>query len=102
MIKRNIHDLVLRATDNFTKIIFTDDIKEQYPELYWGGNGVGDRWLNKKYNYSIIYSNKTIRLYSENENDEIPPNILQEINYKTKSIIIGLFVHSNQYTKTTN
>jgi hypothetical protein len=37
-------EMVMTATENFTKILSTKDIKEKYnKELYWGGNGVGDR-----------------------------------------------------------
>jgi hypothetical protein len=39
----SIEELVIQATNNFTKIISTNEIKEKYKELYWGGNGVGDR-----------------------------------------------------------
>lgn len=31
----NIEELVIKITDNFTKIISTKDIKEKYKELYW-------------------------------------------------------------------
>ena len=47
--EESIEELVMRATDNFTKILSTNEIKNKYPKLYWGGNGVGDRWANKKY-----------------------------------------------------
>ena len=94
----NIDILVTKATGNFTKIISTNEIKENYNELYWGGNGVGDRWANKKYNYSVIYSKKQPVLYSENEEDAIPQNILNkflELNNKGVGII-GIYVHSKK------
>jgi hypothetical protein len=56
-----MEDLVIEVSDNFKKIISTSEIKERYRELYWGGNGIGDRWANKKFNYTVIYSKK-IRL----------------------------------------
>jgi len=90
-----MQDLVSEATNNFTKIVSTAEIKEKYKELYWGGNGVGDRWANKKFNYSVIYSKKPPSLYSENEDDKIPPELLAEFLQTTRGTgIIGLFVHS--------
>jgi len=94
-IKELMIDFVIRATNNFTKILSTNEIKKNYSELYWGGNGVGDRWANKKFNYSVIYSKKHPCLYSENDDDKIPTNILNDFLQINKGIgIIGIFVHS--------
>ena len=101
----NIEELVIKATNNFTKIISTTEIKNNYKDLYWGGNGLGDRWANKKFNYSVIYSNKKPLLYSENSDDNIPINIfnnfLENNNNNNNNGIIGIYVHSkrikNQY-----
>lgn len=100
----NIEELVIKATENFTKILATSEIKDKYKELYWGGNGVGDRWANKKFNYSVIYSNKNILLYSENNDDNIPDYLLNDFlenNNFNNNGIIGIYVHSkrikNQY-----
>ena len=91
-----MEDLVIEATQNFTKILATSEIKERYPSLYWGGNGTGDRWANKRFNYSVIYTKKT-RLYSENSEDIIPQDLLDEfLNIKRGSGIIGVFVHSRR------
>ena len=92
----SIDELVIRATENFTKIVSTKEIKEVYPDLYWGGNGVGDRWANKHFNYSVIYSKKQPSLYSEND-DTIPSDILNDFLEKNKGAgIIGLWVHSKR------
>jgi len=89
--------LVAEATANFTKILSTFDIKNKYPVLYWGGNGVGDRWANKKFNYSVVYSKRSPALYSENTNDEIPHDILIPfLELNNGSGIIGIFVHSKR------
>jgi hypothetical protein len=97
IIKENIVELVIEATNNFTKILSTNEIKDKYMELYWGGNGVGDRWANKKFNYSVIYSKKQPSLYSENDDDTIPIDILKEFLETNKGIgIIGIFVHSRR------
>jgi hypothetical protein len=81
---------------NFTKIIPIDIIK-QTKKLYWGGNGVGDRWANKKYNYGVVYSNKEPKIYSENDDDAIPPEILKAFLETNKGTgIIGIFVFSNR------
>jgi hypothetical protein len=91
-----MEDLVIEVSDNFKKIISTSEIKEKYRELYWGGNGIGDRWANKKFNYTVIYSKKT-RLYSENNEDVIPTELLEEFLVNNNgSGIIGVFVHSKR------
>ena len=95
IIKENLYELVRRATDNYSKILPTTEIKEKYPNLYWGGNGVGDRWASKKFNYSVIYSKKQPTLYSENDYDEIPIEVLNQFLQTNKGVgIIGIFVHS--------
>jgi hypothetical protein len=100
IIKENIYEIVIRATDKFTKILSTKEIKDKYMELYWGGNGVGDRWANKKFNYSVIYSKKKPTLYSENDDDKIPIEILDQFLQTNKGIgIIGIFVHSIRRNK---
>jgi len=99
MKNNNIEDLIIKLTNNFTKILSINEIKNKYKELYWGGNGLGDRWVNKKFNYSVIYTNKKPCLYSENENDEIPIEILNDFllkNNKNNNGIIGIFVHSKR------
>ena len=90
-----IIDLISQATDNFTKILSTTEIKERYKELYWGGNGVGDRWANKKFNYSVIYSKREPSLYSDNVDDKVPADILARFLETNKGTgIIGIYVHS--------
>jgi hypothetical protein len=92
-----MEELVIKATENFTKILATSEIKEKYKELYWGGNGVGDRWANKKFNYTVIYSKKLPTLYSENEDDIIPEYLLNEFkNNNDGNGIIGIYVHSKR------
>lgn len=97
---QNLEELVIQITDNYTKILSTNEIKHKYSEqLYWGGNGVGDRWANKKFNYSVIYSNpkKQPSTYSENDDDSIPVDILNEFLQNNKGVgIIGIFVHSKR------
>ena len=93
--KQNIIEIVISATDNFTKILSVVDMKKHYSELYWGGNGIGDRWCNKYFNYSAIYSKKKPRLYGEYDDNVIPSNVLDEfLQNNTGSGIIGIYVHS--------
>jgi hypothetical protein len=94
-------DMVIQATNNFTKILSINEIKEKYPKLHWkGGNGVGDRFANKKFNYTVIYSNKKIKKYSENEDDLIPNDLLDEFMSNNQgSGIIGIYVHSKKINK---
>lgn len=93
-------EMVMKATANFTEILSTKDIKEKYKELYWGGNGVGDRWAKKKFNYSVIYSKKDKEpfLCSENDDDKIPQEVLDQFLRTNKGGvgIIGIFVHSRR------
>lgn len=93
----NVETLVMDLTNNLTEILSIDEIKK-HPKLYWGGNGVGARWVNQKFNYSVIYSKKPPKKYSENENDEIPTELLQQfLNTHTGTGIIGIFVHSKRH-----
>ncbi len=92
-----LRTLVETATQQFTQILSVTDIKTQYPSLYWGGNGVGDRWANKLFNYTVIFGNGKTKLYSENDDDTVPQNIL--LNFlssvdKPGSGIVGIYVHS--------
>ena len=93
----NIVVLVKRLTENYTQIMSIEALKK-HKKLSWGGNGIGDRWAGKKLNYSVIYSNKTIKKYSENDTDEIPIDILESFFIKLKQNknngIIGIFAHS--------
>jgi len=59
--------LISQITNNFSKILSINEIK-QIPDIYWGGNGVGDRFLNKKYNYLVIYKNRRMKQYIFNSN----------------------------------
>lgn len=97
-------ELVVRATNNFTKIISTDEIEKHYPELDWGTNGSGNRWANGKFNITVIYSDHTTRTYSDNAEDTIPADVFQEFlqcvngsEVKPKGRkIIGRYVHSKK------
>ena len=94
-----IDDLVLRAFDNLTKIVSTNEIKEKYPELHWGKNGLGDRFAQKKFNYTCILSSGKLNVYSENTDDEIPKDLLEMFQKNEAGLgsgIIGIFVHSKK------
>jgi len=85
-------ELIIKLTNNYTSIISINEIKNN-KKLYWGGNGIGDRWMNKKYNYAVIYANKKYKIYSEN-NDIIPDKIIDNFIDNTNKGIIGIFVFS--------
>lgn len=93
--KQDKINLVVKLSDNFTKIIDRETLKN-YEELNWGNNGIGDRWCNKKFNYSVIYSKKNTKTYSNNENDFIPNEVLDNFfkTCKKGNGIKGIFVHS--------
>ena len=74
----DIEKLVLELSGNFTKIIHVNDLKDT--SLYWGKNGIGNRFANKKFNYSVIYGSNKVKIYSENENDKIDEKALSNFN----------------------
>ena len=61
IIKESKYELALRATNNCTKILSKTEILKDYPTLGWRGNGLGDRWANTKFNYSVIHSEKKMK-----------------------------------------
>jgi hypothetical protein len=93
--KEGVEELVLRLTENCTKVLGLDVIKEN--DLWWGGNGVGDRWATKKFNYCTIFSKKVTN-YSENEEDSIPLDILKKFRETVTSQggILGIYVYSKR------
>jgi len=96
VIVKSIEDLVLELSETYTKIIPLSEIKN-YPKLYLGGNGIGDRWANKKFNYSVVYTNRNPKTYSENDMDEIPSDLLTSFKEVNKGAgIIGIFVFSKR------
>jgi hypothetical protein len=95
-IMENIEDLVIKLTNNFTEIITKGEITN-HPQLYWGGNGVGNRWAKKKFNYTVVYSSGKTKNYSENDDDIIPPEILKKnIDTNKGTGIIGIYVYSKR------
>ena len=95
IIQTDVHMLVAQLSQNYERII-PRDVTRLYKRLDWGGNGIGDRWCGKKFNYSVIYTNSPPKTYSENDTDSVPLEILsefQETNSNSKGII-GIFVHS--------
>jgi len=93
-----MEELIIELSENFTKIIPISEIKK-HPSLYWGGNGVGSRWANRRFNYSVIYSKKRKpKTYSENTNDSIPDTILSQF-FETANKgpgITGIYVYSKR------
>ena len=97
MNKKNTEDLVLKLSENCSIILNIEVLKKN--GLYWGKNGVGDRWAKKIFNYSVIYKKKEPQQYSENENDSVPIDVLKNfLNSNTieERGIIGIFVHSKR------
>lgn len=94
-----IDNAVRQASQDYTRIISTEELKVQYRDtLYWGGNGVGDRFAGKRFNYTVIYGNKKTepKTYSEYEDDFIPEELLTKFleQNREKNGIIGIYVHS--------
>ena len=95
--KEKDKDLVFKLSNNCTTIISREQLKE-HKHLDWGDNGIGDRWANKKYNYTVIYHSKKTKTYSENDEDCINETIVSEFVQKNNEAkgIIGIFVHSKR------
>lgn len=96
----SIEDLVVNLSSNYTSIITRSTLKK-HKKLNWGNNGLGDRWANKLFNYSSIYSNGSYKTYSEDITHTVPDDILKIFlnNIQTKqkqNSIIGIFVHSKR------
>jgi len=95
----DIITLVKEISSDYKKVLHRS-VLSSYPQLTWGNNGVGDRWANKKFNYTVIYSTKSIKLYSENDNDSIPDDVLKDFfKEMTGTGIVGIYVHSVRENK---
>jgi len=91
----NIFDIVIKLSNNFCDIISREELKK-YDKLNWGNNGIGNRWCNKMFNYTVIYNNK-IKTYSENDEIIHFDNINHFRNiYGKNNGIIGILVHSKR------
>jgi hypothetical protein len=94
-------ELVVNLSKEFTLVIDINTIKAS-PTLWWGGNGVGDRWANKKFNYSVIYKTKAPKLYAEPMLEPITYSVPQELiaevceKMRDETGIIGIYVHSKR------
>lgn len=91
-----MEELILELSENFTKFIHIDEIKK-HPIIYWGGNGVGDRFAKKRFNYSVIQGNGSLKTYSEND-EEISKEIMDDFMKanQIKKGIVGIFIHSKR------
>lgn len=100
----DIVSLINRLSSNNTQVISSEELNK-YPKLSCSKNGTGDRWANKKFNYTSIYGNKKAnKTYSENESDNKYNETIElfkknNINNSTK--IIGIFVHSERLNRIT-
>lgn len=94
----DLFERVSALSEGFTKVIPRDQLTD---ELDWGRNGIGDRWAGKKFNYTVVYKagKEPTHTYSEDENDEIPHQILTlfmtTVPHKSRGIV-GIFVHSER------
>lgn len=102
-----IDQLVILLSDEYRKIIPTAEIK-LHDSIWWGANGVGDRWARSRFNYTVVKA-KSTKLYSEYDDDKIPQDVLDpfmaEIAEKKRNKkknntsiagIIGIYVHSKR------
>ena len=101
----DIDNLVILLSDEYRKIIPIAEIKLHDP-IWWGTNGLGDRWARGRFNYTVVKA-KSTKLYSEYDDDKIPRDVLDPFmaeiaekkrNKKKNKIagIIGIYVHSKR------
>jgi hypothetical protein len=91
-----IKELTEIIGDNHTVLLTVSDIKECHSKkLWWGGNGIGDRFAKQKFNYTVIRTNK-VQLYSENDDDTLPDGIRGYIPHTDGCGIIGIYIHSKR------
>lgn len=92
-----IDQLVMTLSDEYRKIIPIAEIK-LHDSLWWGGNGVGNRWARQRFNYSVVYAKSNSKKYSENDDDQIPQEVLDAFMSENKITvgIIGIYVHSKR------
>jgi 5-methylcytosine-specific restriction endonuclease McrA len=93
----SIDQLVILLSDEYRKIIPISEIK-LHDSLWWGGNGVGNRWARQRFNYSVVYAKSNSKQYSENDEDRIPQDVLDVFMSENKITagIIGIYVHSKR------
>ncbi len=88
----NIIEEVKKLSNNFTQIIPRDVLGKEAP-LGWGNNGVGDRWANQLFNYTVI-KNKHENTYSDND-ETLDYEQIKLFKTTNKGVgIIGIMVHS--------
>ena len=93
----SIDQLVVLLSAEYRRIIPISEIK-LHDSLWWGGNGVGNRWARQRFNYSVVYAKANSKQYSENDNDQIPQDVLHAFMSENKITvgIIGIYVHSKR------
>jgi hypothetical protein len=96
----SLNECVKALSQSFTRIIPREELvglKHGIKfRLDWGANGIGDRWAQKKYNYSVIYRSGATKTYSENDDNvdrKLVATFLKSRSGSCKGII-GIFVHS--------
>jgi hypothetical protein len=106
--QESLEGCVQALSQSFTRIIPREELvglKHGIKfRLDWGANGIGDRWAQKKYNYSVVYRSGATKTYSENDDDTVDKKLVATFLKSRTSIskgIIGIFVHSPRITVVT-
>ena len=96
----DIYKKIKLLTDNYKNILSKEEIIKE--NIGWSNNGIGNRWLNGKFNYTVIYSNKKFKTYSDNE-EKVDNNIILGSNLfdKNQKGIVGIIVHSKRIKQKT-
>ena len=99
----NIKELVLNLSHNYTKVIDIETLNK-YDSLRFERNGIGDRWCNKLFNYTSIYSStkKSHKSYHEDIDFSLDLNVINDFRstFKTElNGIIGILPHSIRKNK---
>lgn len=92
--------LVKKLSKDYSAIISREELAK-HVGLTWGGNGIGDRWASKMFNYTVVYGGKkTPKTYSDEIMDSIPEDVLKDFSKSHNGAgIIGIFVHSKKENK---
>jgi len=105
MNKSQLTEIKIRGISNNFKNIISREWIDNDDEIKWGNNGIGDRWLNKKFIYIVIYSNGKQNENLFNKDTTIDENFTTikksfiDSRREKKMGIIGIYIVSTNDTK---
>jgi len=86
---KELIDFVVNNSNNFTTIIPINIINEN-KFLSLSGNGTGDRWCKKIFNYTFIYNNKNIYKTYTKDNYILSESELEQVSiFKSNNKVLN-------------